>query len=242
MTSTVGTGRLVLNKQLWIALGVLCLTAVLTFFFWDPLISLFSVVYDVVSDQDKTEAFLEGLDWWAPFAYMSIQTVQVVIAPVPGEVTGFIGGYMFGTFWGFVYSTVALTFGSWINFLIGRFLGKRWIRKLFPPSTVSRMDFLLKHQGAIVVFILFLMPGFPKDGLCFFLGISALPIKVLVLFSGIGRIPGTLILCAQGASLYQGDYLLLGILAGLCVLMGLLAWRFRESIYRWIEKQNHIKL
>jgi uncharacterized membrane protein YdjX (TVP38/TMEM64 family) len=107
---------------------------------------------------------------------------------------------------------------------------------------VSRFDFLLKHQGAIVVFFLFLLPGFPKDGLCFFLGLSALPIKVLVLLSAVGRIPGTLMLCAQGASLYKEDYMLLGILIGLCLVMGLLAWRFRESIYRWIEKQNHIRM
>jgi uncharacterized membrane protein YdjX (TVP38/TMEM64 family) len=220
---------------------VICIAAVPVCLFLGPLLNFFSDTYDVISDTGKIEVFLEGLDWWAPLAYMAIQTLQVIIAPVPGEVTGFVGGYMFGTFWGFVYSTVALTFGSWVNFLIGRYLGKRWVRRLFAPETVSRLDFLLKHQGAIVVFFLFLLPGFPKDGLCFFLGLSALPIKVLVLLSGIGRIPGTLMLCAQGASLYQEDYMLLGILIGFCVVMGFLAWRFRESIYRWIERQNHIK-
>lgn len=231
-----------LHKRLWIVLGVLCVGAVPVFLYLDPLLSSFSGVYNVVSDQDKIKAFLEGLEWWAPFAYMAIQIVQVVIAPVPGEVTGFAGGYVFGTAAGFIYSTVALTLGSWINFMIGRYLGKRWVRRLFSPSTMSRFDFLLKHQGAIVVFILFLLPGFPKDGLCFFLGLSALPIKVLVLLSAVGRMPGTLILCAQGASLFQGDYLLFGILIGVCAIMGFLAWRFREPLYRWIENQSRIEL
>jgi uncharacterized membrane protein YdjX (TVP38/TMEM64 family) len=230
------------KKRIWIAATVLCIAGVPSLLFLDPILSFITDIYDVVADKDKTEAFLMGLDWWAPLAYMAIQTLQVVIAPVPGEVTGFIGGYLFGTVGGFVYSTIALTFGSWINFLIGRYLGKRWIRRLFSPSTLSRMDFLLKHQGAIVVFILFLLPGFPKDGLCFFLGLSALPIKVLVIISGVGRIPGTLILCAQGASLSHGDYLLLAILTGLCVLMAVLAWWFREPVYRWIEKQKHIDM
>ncbi len=231
-----------MHKRFWIVLGVLCVGVVPVFFFFGPILSFLAGVYDVISDTDKTEIFLEGLDWWAPFAYMAIQTLQVVIAPVPGEVTGFVGGYMFGTLGGFIYSTVSLTFGSWINFLIGRYLGKRWVRRLFAPATVSRLDFLLKHQGAIVVFFLFLLPGFPKDGLCFFLGLSALPIKVLVLISGIGRMPGTLLLCVQGASLSHGDYVLMAVLFGVCVIMGLLAWWFREPIYRWIERQKQPRL
>lgn len=221
---------------------VLCAVAGLLCFFWMPLVSLGGQVYDVVSDQDKIKAYLVGLGWRAPFAYMALQALQVIIAPIPGEVTGFVGGYLFGTLWGSLYSTVALTFGSWVNFLIGRYLGKHWVRRIFPAVTVERMDFYLKHQGAIVVFLLFILPGFPKDGLCFFLGLSALPIKVLMLLSAIGRIPGTLILCAQGASLYHGDWVLLIVLTGLCVVMALLAWRFREPLYRWIERQKDIEM
>jgi uncharacterized membrane protein YdjX (TVP38/TMEM64 family) len=231
-----------LKKRLWIVLAVCFLGAVPIFLFLDPILHFLSNVYGLISDPERTETFLEGLDWWAPLVYMGIQTVQVVIAPVPGEVTGLVGGYLFGTLWGFVYSTISLTLGSWVNFLIGRALGKRWVRRLFSRTIISRIDFLLKHQGAIVVFILFLLPGFPKDGLCFILGISAVPIKVLVLLSGIGRIPGTLMLSAQGASLFEGDYLLFAILLGVCVLLGALAWWYREALYRWIEKQNPAKM
>lgn len=222
-------------------LAVLCVGAVSIYYFRDPLLYFFTDAYNILSDKDSSKAFLLKLGWWAPLGYIVLQTLQVIIAPIPGEATGFAGGYLFGTAGGFIYSTIALTFGSWINFLIGRALGKRWLRRFFPASTLSRMDFLLKHQGAIVVFLLFLLPGFPKDTLCLFLGLSALPMKVLVLISGIGRMPGTLMLSAQGASLFEGDYLLLGVLAGVCVIMATLAWRFRESLYRWIEKQGNAK-
>lgn len=227
-------------KRLLIVFGVLCVGAVPVYYFWDPLLYFLTDAYKVLADKERCKAFLLGLGWLAPLGFMVIQALQVIIAPIPGEATGFAGGYLFGTLGGFVYSTVALTFGSWVNFLIGRFLGKRWLRRLFPAHTLSRMDFLLKHQGAIVVFILFILPGFPKDSLCLFLGLSALPIKVLVLLSAIGRMPGTLMLSAQGAFLFEGDYLLLGVLFGVCVIMGLLAWRFREPIYRWIENQSRI--
>ena len=197
-----------------------------------------SSVYEIFSDRARTREFLTGLGWWAPIVFIVLQVLQVMIAPIPGEASGFIGGYLFGTVQAFIFSTIALTLGSWMNFLIGRFCGKRWIRRLIPPATLARMDFLLSHQGVVVVFILFVVPGFPKDFLCLFLGLSSLPIKVLVLLAAIGRMPGTLMLSAQGASLFERDFILLGILTGVCLLMAFLAWWYREPLYRWIEKQN----
>lgn len=216
-----------------------CLGAAIVWWYRAPLIHLFSAGYDILADKERCKAFVAGFGWRAPFVYMAIQASQVVIAPIPGEATGFIGGYLFGTAGAFIYSTLALAFGSWINILIGRFLGRRFIRRMIPPATLARMDFLLKHQGAVVVFILFVVPGFPKDSLCFFLGLSSLPVKVLVLLAGIGRMPGTLMLSAQGASLFDRNYILLAFLTGVCLVMIFLAWRYREPFYRWIEKQNH---
>lgn len=170
---------------------------------------------------------------------MGIQVLQVIFAPIPGEATGLIGGYLFGTLLGFLYSSIALAAGSWINFAIGRLLGKRYVRKMIPESYLNRMDFLLRHQGVLVVFILFVIPGFPKDYLCLFLGISTLPIRAFMLVAAIGRMPGTLMLSLQGASLFDGDYTVLATLFGACLLLVYLAYRYRESLYRWIEKQNH---
>jgi uncharacterized membrane protein YdjX (TVP38/TMEM64 family) len=170
---------------------------------------------------------------------MGIQVLQVIFAPIPGEATGLIGGYLFGTLQGFIYSSIALTAGSWINFAIGRMLGRRYVRKMIPATYLDRMDFLLRHQGVLVVFALFVIPGFPKDYLCLFLGISALPIRAFILIAAIGRMPGTLMLSLQGASLFDGDYGVLAALFGACLLIVYLAYRYRETVYRWIEKQNH---
>ena len=84
-----------------------------------------------------------------------IQILQVIFAPVPGEATGFIGGFLFGTIPGFIYSSIGLTIGSWLNFMIGRLLGRRFVRKLIPTPQLTKIDAMLKRQGIIVVFILF---------------------------------------------------------------------------------------
>ena len=195
--------------------------------------------YGVLTDRQAMKALLEGLDREAPFIFIGIQILQVIFAPVPGEASGFLGGYLFGTFKGFIYSTIGLTAGSWINFLIGRYLGDHYVRKLIPPDRLSRLDIFIKHQGVILLMILFVLPGFPKDYLCLFLGATALPLVVFMVISTLGRIPGTLMLSVQGASVSDGNYLLFALVTIPSLIAAFLAWHYRERIYRWVDRFNH---
>jgi uncharacterized membrane protein YdjX (TVP38/TMEM64 family) len=138
-----------------------------------------------------------------------------------------------------LYSSIALTVGSWINFLIGRLLGKRYIRKLIPAEKLEKFDLILKRQGVIILFLLFILPGFPKDYLCFFVGLSVIPIKVFIILAAIGRMPGTFLLSLQGSKLFEQNYGVLAIIFGLCIIFAFLAYRYRESLYRWIARFNN---
>ena len=228
------------NKFFWIA-GAILILSVLTWFYWEPVAHGFSVLYRMFADREKIRAFILQFGMGAPIVFMAIQVLQVIFAPIPGEATGFIGGYLFGIAEGFLYSSLALTLGSWINFYIGRLLGKRFVRKLIPKQTLEKMDFLLRHQGILIVFILFVIPGFPKDYLSLFLGMTALPPKVFLLLAAIGRMPGTFLLSVQGASLFDRNYAVLGMLFVACLVLVYAAYCYREPLYRWIENQNHLR-
>ena len=192
--------------------------------------------YRLLSDREQIRQLISSFGSSAPPIFMLIQILQVLLAPVPGEATGFIGGYLFGVLPGFIYSSIGLTVGSWLNFAIGRLLGERYVRKLIPADQFEKIDGKVKRQGVIVLFILFLFPGFPKDYLCLALGLSTLPIKIFLLLAGLGRMPGTFALSLQGAFLYEGNYVLLGILMGACLMVAIPCYVYRESIYLWVEK------
>jgi uncharacterized membrane protein YdjX (TVP38/TMEM64 family) len=192
--------------------------------------------YRLFSDREKIKLLISSFGTSAPPVFMLIQVLQVIFAPVPGEATGFIGGYLFGTLPGFIYSSIGLTIGSWLNFVIGRFLGERYVRKRIPAHQFRKIDRLVKRQGVIVLFIWFLFPGFPKDYLCLALGVSTLPMKIFILLAGIGRMPGTFALSLQGAFLYEQNYVLLGVMIAACLVLALLCYVYRERIYLWIEK------
>jgi uncharacterized membrane protein YdjX (TVP38/TMEM64 family) len=103
---------------------------------------------------------------------------------------------------------------------------------------MDRYDYLVRHQGLLVVFLLFLFPGFPKDYLCLMIGVSTMPMRVFLLLAFIGRIPGTLMLSFQGALAFEKNYLILSVILVLNLIAIYFGYRYRERIYRWVEKIN----
>ncbi len=225
--------------RLWIWLTLMLGVGVgLLFWFREPLFSSLAAVYTLITEREGITAYVASFGAAAPFVFMGIQVLQVILAPIPGEATGFIGGYLFGAFKGCVYSTIALTFGSWLNFCIGRFLGKRWVRRVIPSGKLKKFDYMFRHHGVLVAFVLFLVPGFPKDYLCLFLGVSTMPMRVFLLMALVGRIPGTLMLSLQGALMFEKNYLYFCLIVAVNLVGVLYGYRYRETLYRWIEKIN----
>lgn len=220
---------------------VLIAAGIAAFYYRDWLWQTGIHLYAFFSDRTRIEKFILGFGIGAPEAFILIQILQVLFAPVPGEATGFIGGYLFGTVKGFFYSTIGLTVGSWLNFAIGRFLGRRYVRKFIPKKSLTKLDRLLRKQGILVVFLMFVFPGFPKDYLSLFLGITAIPTKVFLILASVGRMPGTLVLSMQGDLLFEKNYWVFAISAVVFLLIGALSIRYRQRIYDWMEKYNNNK-
>ncbi len=224
--------------RLGLLLLLVALSAGIVFVFWHELTTSIRHAFEFLSDREQIKRYVYGFGAGAPLVFMAVQILQVMLAPIPGEATGFVGGYLFGTLPGFVYSSIALALGSWVNFGIGRFLGKRYLRRFIPKTTAMRIEGFVRRQGAIILFFLFVLPGFPKDYLCLLLGVTTFPFKVFVIVSSLGRMPGTLMLSAQGASLYARNWgLLIGLTVG-CIILGVLSYLYRERIYGWVERMN----
>jgi len=220
-----------------VLLGILFVLGLILFFYGGELGSLIVRFFNFLSDREKTSVYIEGFGSAAPLVFMLVQVLQVILAPVPGEATGFVGGYLFGVAKGFLFSSIALSIGSMVNFGVGRFLGRRYVRKAVPAKYLTRFDTVARREGALIIFMLFILPGFPKDYLCLFLGLSSLPFKIFFLMATMGRMPGTFILSLQGAMLFEQNYMVLGLATAICSGIVLLGYRYRESLYAWIEKQ-----
>jgi len=111
----------------------------------------------------------------APVIFILLQALQVIISPIPGEATGILGGYLFGQWLGLLYSTIGLTLGSIGAFAIGRWLGAHYVKNLVSPETWNRLGFIVEAEGTILCFIIYLIPGLPKDIICYLFGLSPMP-------------------------------------------------------------------
>jgi len=181
--------------------------------------------------KERIRHFLQSLGPYSTAAFILLQAGQVVLSPIPGELTGIVGGYAYGAFFGFVLSTLGLTLGSWLVFELARILGRPFVERVVSKSMLDRFDFLSKQSGAVVCFVLFAFPGFPKDALSYLLGVSRMRFATFMVVSTFGRMPGTYVLSLQGATLRNEDYVTAGMVALACGFFLLLAYLFRERLF-----------
>jgi len=189
------------------------------------------------SSRTRVSAFVSSFGPLAPLVFMGIQFLQVLFAPIPGELTGFIGGFLFGTGAGFIYSTIGLTLGSWVAFLIARRLGFSFVRRFVAKEIMDKFDYLMEHQGAFFSFIVFIIPGLPKDYFCYLLGLSPMHLLTFLVVSTIGRIPGTLLLSMQGEAVRSEDYRAFFVVLGLGLLALVLTLIYRDRVESWLHKK-----
>lgn len=183
-------------------------------------------------DREKLKVFLNSLGPLSFIGFIFLQALQVVAAPVPGEVTGLFGGFLYGPYLGLVLSTIGLTLGSWLAFFLSKTFGRPFVDKFVSRKTMAKYDYLLHHKGAFLVFVLFLIPGFPKDILCYILGLGHLSTKEFLAISTVGRFGGTVLLTVGGSYLRHHQYREFSVLLGLAVVVVFFAMVYKDKLER----------
>src|SRR5438445_3608458 len=179
--------------------------------------------------------FLRSLGPYSAAVFMLLQALQVVISPIPGELTGVVGGYVYGVNFGFLFSTLGLTLGSWIAFELANIFGRPLVERFVTKNVLEKFHFLTTNAGAVISCLLFIIPGFPKDYLCYILGLTGMNLVTFLIVSTIGRMPGTYLLTIQGASIGSGHYVTAIVIATISGLVVLLAYIYRSELHHWIR-------
>ena len=232
-------------KTKWIWILFLCILVGFAFIIiyqynsrlWNQIVKL----YDLFQDRQQLKGIIRSYGAYSPLAYILLQIIQVVIAPIPGGAIEWLGGFLFGVKAGFIYSMIGLILGSWLAFSLARIFEKVAVEKFVPEKTRKRFDYLVEHQGAILSFILFLIPGFPKDALCYILGLTPMHLGIFLIISTIGRIPGTLMACLQGGKAFEHQYKTFLILLGISGLLILVFYIYHEEIHNLVKKLKREK-
>ncbi|MFC6732041.1 MULTISPECIES: TVP38/TMEM64 family protein [unclassified Haladaptatus] len=170
----------------------------------------------------------------APLAFIAVQVLQVVFAPIPGQAMGVVSGYLFGAYLGTFYSVVGAGLGSFIAAAAARRFGRPYVERVVHPDTLSRFDGVTDRRGEIGLFLAFLVPGLPDDAICFVAGLTRLSLSRIVVIAVVGRAPSLLLTNLVGAELASRNLAMAAVLGLLVLVLSILGYTNRETLADWV--------
>lgn len=189
-----------------------------------------------VSDPERFRSWVEGRGLLGKLFYVGAMFLQVVVAVLPGEPFEIAGGYAFGAVEGSILCLLGAVLGSTVVFWLVRTIGKRLVSLFFSEEKLASVEFLkTSPRRNELFFIVFLIPGTPKDLLCYFAGLTDMKFGVWMLISTVGRLPSLLTSTIGGDVLGDRNYLFAALLfAGtlLISLIGILLFRKIRGMHK----------
>lgn len=176
---------------------------------------------------------------WGKIAYVGMVILQVIVAIIPGEPLEISGGYAFGAVWGSVLCLLGAALGSILVFALVRRWGTALVEVFFPAEKLRSLRFLQSSPKRDALFwLIFTVPGTPKDLLCYFAGLTELHFTKWLLICTIGRIPSILTSTVGGNALGTKDYRFALLVFGLTLLVSGIGWLIYRGICRYHDTKR----
>ena len=156
------------------------------------------------SDVQAIDAFKESFGGFSIFALFVIQILQIIVALIPGEVVEFVSGALFGPLWGTLLCLLGILIGQYIIDIIVT----NWGSDVIPPDKkwFQKRTFVKDERKVkILTFVLFFLPGTPKDLLTYFMPATSIDLKSFLYISIIARIPSVLSSTIAGTMYAKGN-------------------------------------
>lgn len=179
---------------------------------------------------------------WGVVILEIIQITQVILAVIPGEPIEVLAGILFGTFWGYVWCTIGMLIGTVLIFYAVRFFGKRVINALADSKQLEKFKFLHDARRLeMLVFLLFFIPGTPKDILTYFMPLTKIkPLRFFVIVT-VARIPSIVSSTFAGSSISEGNWMQSIIIFAVIGVIGLLGIWLNDILMKRLDAKRAAK-
>lgn len=199
--------------------------------------------FAVIKDSDSLQAYLENSGAWMPIFYILLQYLQVVVLPIPSIVSTVAGVALFGPFKTTIYSLIGILLGSLTAFFIGRKLGNKAVAWMVGEETLEKWQKKLKGKDNLVLTLMFLLPVFPDDILCFVAGLSTMSFVYFIVMILISRVLAITTTCYSINFIPFDTWwglLIWGILFALLIVAFILIYRNLDKIQNALSKRFKI--
>ncbi len=159
------------------------------------------------SEPEKFRSWLDSLGIWGRVVFVGIIILQVFIAFIPGEPFEIGAGYAFGPIEGTLLCLVGALIGSFIVFSFVRRFGVQAVEVFFSREKIESVKFLKDAKRRdLLIFIVFFIPGTPKDLLTYFAGLTGIKLSKFLLLSTIARLPSVITSAVGGDAIGVKNY------------------------------------
>lgn len=209
------------------------------YFFQRDFITQFTSVSDI--ENYLTEHKSTGV-----FTYIGAQIIQIIICVIPGQPFQFAAGYVFGPWQSLLFSIIGIALGATITFFLAKLLGRDFMYLCFGEmKVVEYLEKFSSKRGYILLFVLYFIPGFPKDFVNYIAGLSNLKWGPFIIISSIARIPAMMGSILLGTFTKTENYALVVVLVIAVIILTLLCLKNKQKILDWsdrvYDKLSHLK-
>ncbi|AEG60317.1 VTT domain-containing protein [Desulforamulus ruminis] len=223
------------TKQLIMAVVVFVMAMLALTWLALPYIRLLS---EPETQQEFTD-WVTSLGLWGGLVFLGIQILQVIVAFIPGEPVELLAGVLYGGWGGLLISLMGCMVASSFIFLLTKKWGVTLLTKLFPQKKIAKFAFLNNsRQLETVVFILFLLPGTPKDMLTYIVGTTPMRLSRFLFISTLARIPSIVSSTFIGATLWQGEWDVSLLFLAVTTLAGLAGIVYKDRLVAFCRKKG----
>ncbi len=206
------------------SLGILLVFFVLiTVFVGKPML-------DGLGDPEAFRQWVDAHGMWGRLAFVGMMTLQVVVAMIPGEPLEIAAGYVFGNFEGLILCLLGAAIGTVIIFLFTKHFGVKMVEAFVSREKLESVKFLHNPEKRnLLVFLLFFIPGTPKDVITYVIGITTMRLPAFLLLSSVGRIPSVITSTIVGDALGTESYvvaIIVFVATGLVAAAGMLFYHW----------------
>ncbi len=175
--------------------------SMIAYFVGRPLVNEFR------TSPETFRAYVKGLGPLGPLLMIGLMALQVIVAVIPGGPIELAAGFVFDWFPGAVWCLIGAALASTLAFLAVRKWGVKLVELFFSREKILNFSFLQNEKKLdLLLFVLFLIPGTPKDLLTYLVGLTPMKLHTFLLLSTVARIPSVICSTVTGSLAQKENY------------------------------------
>ena len=195
-------------------------------------------VTKVISEPEQFRAWLDKFGAYDELVFILIRSIQTIIKIIPAEPLEIGSGYAWGAGLGMLYCLIGNFIGTLVILALTRRFGRTFVECFLPANNLQLIE-LFKNSKKIyaLLFFFYLIPGSPKDGLTYLVGMMNIKVVPFLVLTFIARVPSVLSSTLCGSTLAEKQYLISGLIFLATLVLALVGgWLYKKYTDKKMQK------